>query len=214
MAAATTILAGTAIAGGVAKAASGAKQKRDAKRAARNFRRQELKNVQRNRRISTRGADLAREEMQRGTATSVDALRSGGVRGVVGGTQGVQEANIAGARRIGAGLDEQQVQLDRDIAFDDANIRSMQENRDTQELNAIQQQVNAGNEQMWSGFGDIASGVGGFASAGGFGGGKTAGAGLTPSKPLPSQSSLNSTFAVNNPVFTGSPINPLTGLPY
>lgn len=214
MAAATTILAGTAIAGGAAKAIGGAKAKRDAKRAARNFRRQELKNVSRNRRISTRGAELAREETQRGTATTVDALRSGGVRGVVGGTQGVQEANNATARRIGANLDEQQVQIEREQAADEARIRQIQENRDNMELGNIQNQMNAANEQMWSGFGDIASGIGGFAAGGGFGGGGAAGAGVSASQPIPSRSVLDSTFAINNPVFMGGGINPVTGLPY
>lgn len=172
MAAATTILAGAGLAlgagGSAAKMIGGAKQKRAARRAARNFRRQELRNVNRNRRISTRGADLAREEAARRTATSVEALRSGGVRGVVGGLQGVNEANIRENRRVGRDLDLQQMQLDREIAADDANIRAMQENRDNMELNAIQQQMNAGNQQMYSGMGDLAQVGFGAASSGMF----------------------------------------------
>lgn len=211
MAAATTILAGTAIAGGAAKAISGGRQKRAAKKAARNFRRQELKNVHRNRRISTLGADLATEEMQRGTATTVNALQAGGVRGVVGGVGSVQAANNETARRIGVGLDEQQIGIDRDVAQDDASIRGIRENRDNQELNSIQQQVNAGNQQMWSGIGDMASGVGGLATSGAFGGGNPAEvAGAVNA----TQTVASNPFAVTNPIFTDSPINPITGLPY
>lgn len=166
MAVATTaaIAAGVGIAGGIGKAASGRKMMRDAKRAARNYRRQELKNVNENRRISTLGANLAREEAARGTATSVEALRSGGVRGVVGGMGAVQAANNQQARAIGAGLDQQQVQLDREIAADDARIRDMQEQRENQDLAAIQSQVNAGQQTMMSGIGDIAQAGFGMAS--------------------------------------------------
>lgn len=174
MAAATTILAGAGLAlgagGSVAKMIGGAKQKRAARRAARNFKRQELRNVNEGRRISTRGADLAREEAARRTATSVEALRSGGIRGVVGGLSGVNEANIAESRRVGRDLDLQQMQLDRDIATDEANMRAIQENRDNQELAAIQAQMNAGNQQMYSGMGDLAQVGFGAATSGLFGG--------------------------------------------
>lgn len=173
MAVATTaaIAAGIGVAGGIAKAASGRKMMRDAKRAARNYRRQELKNVNRNRRVSTLGAELAREEAARGTATSVEALRSGGVRGVVGGLGAVQAANNQQSRAIGAGLDEQRVQLDREIAADDARIRAMQEQREQQDLAAIQSQVNAGQQTMYSGIGDIAQAGFGAATLGAMGGG-------------------------------------------
>ena len=40
----------------------------------------------------------------------------------------------------------------------------MQEQRESNELAAIQGQVNAGNEQMFRGFGDVASGFGAFAT--------------------------------------------------
>lgn len=160
MAAATTILAGAGtalgIGGSIGKAIGGAKQKRAARRAARNFKRQELRNVNRGRRISTRGAEIQKEMAAQRTATSVEALRSGGVRGVVGGLGQVNNANIRQSQAIGANLDQQQVQLDREIAADEARIRAMQENRDNMELNAIQQQMNAGNQQMYSGIGDAA----------------------------------------------------------
>lgn len=160
MAAATTLIAGAGLAmssvGGASKMIGGARQKRAARNAARQFRRQELRNVHEGRRVSTRGAELATEEMARRTVTSMEALRSGGVRGVVGGVGAVNDANIRQSGVIAADLDRQQTLLDRDIAQDDARIQSMQEARDNMELNAIQQQMNAGNEQMYSGFGDIA----------------------------------------------------------
>lgn len=211
-----TTLGAISVAGGIAKAVSGSKQKRDAKRAARNFRRQELKNYSRERRISTEGAELALEEMQRGTAATTAALSAGGVRGVVGGAGAVQAANNTTARQIGASLDEQQVALDRDIAAEDERIRAIQENRDYQELSAIQGQVNAGNEQMWGGIGDVAQGVGGLANAGVFGGTTptTTTPGVTAQGVPDAKPGLGSVFGVTNPIFTARPINPVTGQPY
>lgn len=173
--AAATVATGIAAAGAVSKIIGGAKQLRDAKRAARNFRRQELLNINRDRRISTRSEDLAREELIRNTGTSVDALRSGGIRGVVGGVGNLQESNINSARRIGASIDAKQERLNDQIAQDEARIRSIQENRDNQELAAIQTQRNAATQQLNSGIGDIAQIGSSLATGGIFGKGEQKG---------------------------------------
>lgn len=227
MAAATTILAVTglalAISGGIGKISSGAKQVRDAKRAAKKFRRQEIRNAHRDRRISTRGAELQREEMQRGTATTVDALQAGGIRGVVGGVGKVQAANNLSSWQIGAGLDQQQVALEESKARDEAYMRQMQEKRDDAELANIQAQMNAGHQTKASGWGDIAQSTGSAASTSAFD--KKA---VAPPADLPPQNpfsvSSSNPFEVTNPLFTGDftqaqsasnvLINPNTGLPY
>jgi hypothetical protein len=212
---AATVIAGTALLMGAAKGISGAKQKRDGKRAARRFTRQSLKNTQTNRRVSTMGADLAREENARATASTVDALQAGGIRGAVGGAAGVVGASNNNSRRIGANLDAQQMEIDSAVAADEQRIRAIQEGRDNQELNNIQQQVNAGNQQMWSGIGDAASGISGFAAAGGFEKGGLKGA--TTSEQMNNfQMGANASrgFGLATSAFTGAPINPITGLPY
>jgi hypothetical protein len=158
------IIAGVSAAGGIAKTISGAKRAKAVKMAQARFKRQEMSNVNEGRRISTRGADLANEQNARGMATSADALRSGGVRGVVGGMQGLQEAANNNANQIGAGLDQQQVQLDRDFAQDEVRIQNTKEQRDTAELSTMQQQANAANQDIWSGIGDVAGAVGGMAA--------------------------------------------------
>ncbi|WZE63591.1 virion structural protein [Maribacter phage Panino] len=211
---AATILAGVAIVGGAAKAISGASQKRNGKRAAARFKRQRLKNTQEGRRVSTLGADLAREEQARATASAVDALQSGGIRGSIGGVGDVVQANSEMERRIGVDLDRQQIDIDRAVAADEARIQAIQEGRDTQELNNIQQQVNAGNQQMWSGFGDMAAGAGGLASSGAFSGG--AGSNPAPAQSVtPTSTQMNSAFGSYGSAFgSQSVINPLTGKPY
>ena len=158
------IIGGISAAGGIAKSISGAKRAKAVKQAQARFRRQELSNVNEGRRISTRGADLANEQNARGMATSTEALRSGGVRGVVGGMQGVQEAANNSANQIGAGLDQQQVQLDREVAQDEQRIRDMQEQRDNSELTAMQQQLDAANQDIWSGVNTVAGAAGGLAA--------------------------------------------------
>lgn len=173
------ILGGAAIAGGAAKSITGAKQAKKARQAARNYQRRELRNVNEGRRISTLGSELAREEAARRNATSLEALRSGGVRGVVGGVGAVNEANIRQSRQIAADLDRQQMALDRDIARDEQRIQQMQEQRERDDLAALQGQVNAGNQQMFSGFGDIASGIGGIAT------------GMTSANPTPNVNPTN-----------------------
>lgn len=164
LATSAAIIGGISAAGGIAKTISGAKRAKAVKQAQARFRRQELSNVNEGRRISTRGADLANEQNARGMATSADALRSGGVRGVVGGMQSVQEAANNNANQIGAGLDQQQVQLDREVAQDEARIQAMQEQRDNAELQAMQAQANAAQQDIWSGIGDIAGAAGGMAA--------------------------------------------------
>lgn len=213
---AATVIAGVTAIAGAAQAISGAKQKRDGKRAARRFKRQVQKNTAENLRVSTLGADLAREEGARATASTVDALQAGGVRGAVGGAANVVGANNENSRRIGAGLDMQQRRIDEAIAADERRIQGVQENRDNAELNNIQQQVNAGNQQMWSGLGSVASAAGGFAAAGGFESGGLAG--NTTAQQMSNfnmgANSVRGFGKIDNSVFTGNDIDPRTGLPY
>jgi hypothetical protein len=160
------------LAGSASQIIGGAKQKRAALKAAREFQRQELKNYAEGRQVSTLGATLAREEMARQTAAGIGALQAGGIRGVVGGIGALQEANTRGARQIGAELDIQQQQLDREVMAENQAIRQMQEQRDVQELNAIQAQMNAGEQMQQAGIGGIAQtalSIGSMAAGGVFG---------------------------------------------
>jgi hypothetical protein len=59
------ISGGLGVVSGLSQMISGSKEKRDAQRALENYQRQQLKNVQENRTVSTLGSDLQREEQQR-----------------------------------------------------------------------------------------------------------------------------------------------------
>lgn len=170
MAAATTAIAGAGAvigaAGGIAKMISAGKQKRETKKAIRKFNRerQKITNAQEGRRISTRGAEVALDEQARLAATSLDTLASGGVRGVVGGVGAVGAQNRAVTSQIGAGLDQQQVQLDREMALGEEKRMRMQEARDAQEQQLLYGQLNAAQQDQMSGLGDIAGSAFGAAT--------------------------------------------------
>jgi hypothetical protein len=145
------IIGGVSAAGGIYQAFEGAKQKRDAANALRNLEIPELKNAYADLQVSTLGADLQREEGARQFATGVDALRSGGVRGIVGGIGQLNAQQNLMNRQISADLDAQQKQLDLARVEDDARIRAMREQRYTGDVAALSSQVSAGQQEMMQG---------------------------------------------------------------
>lgn len=157
MAAATSIaMAGVGLLGSGYQVIKGAKDARDSKNYLKNYQRQELGNVAEKLQVSTLGADLQREEQARLAATQVDTLAGAGARGVLGGLGRVEAGNQMTSRQIAADLDEQQKQIDQMRAQDEANIRSMQEQREMQDIAGLSSQYNAGNQMMWQGIGGVA----------------------------------------------------------
>ena len=152
------VIAGISVAalGSAAQIMSGAKRAKQANKALRNFQRQELKNVTKGMRVSTMGAEMQTREAQRRFATSVDALRSGGVRGLVGGMGQVEQQQQMQQQQIAAGLDQQQVSIDRMAAQDEANMRQMREQRDNQAIQGMGAELAAGRAQVSAGIQGIA----------------------------------------------------------
>ena len=152
------IATGTAIALGISAAASGVQavsglsRKRKAQKALKNFQRQELQNVTKDMRVSTLGAELQAREQARRFSTSVDALRSGGVRGVVGGLGRQEMVQQMGTQRIAADLDRQQTRIQMMRAQDEARIRSMQEQRESGAVRGLGMEIASGDAQMQQGF--------------------------------------------------------------
>lgn len=163
---AIAIGAGVAAAGGAAQAISGAARARRAKKAIDSFQRQDLNNAFSDMRVSTLGAELQTEEAQRRFATSVDALASGGVRGLVGGLGRQEQLQQQSQRAIAAGLDMQQTQIDRLRAQDEVRLRQMQESREEQQLGALYGELAAGRQGVQAGLGSIVQAGGSFAAAG------------------------------------------------
>lgn len=169
------VSAGVGLLGGFAQTLAGARQKRQAKQAAENFRRQDLRNFARETSLATTGARFQQQEQARVTGDSLEALRSGGTRGL-GAVGGVVAANNNQNQAISADLDRQRAAREQAIAQGETSLQNMRESREQQELQALQQQMNAGNEQMWQGIGGMANSLGSFASMG-MGGGAAGQAG-------------------------------------
>jgi hypothetical protein len=178
------LAAGISFAGGAFKTLMGGLQASKAKRAMDNFQRQKLKNVTEGMRVSTLGAQLQTQEAQRRFATSVDALRAGGVRGLVGGLSQVDQQQAQVQRQISADLDRQQMAIEQMRAQDQATIRNMQEERESFDYQMLAGQRAAGRQAIYSGVGDMVS-DGAFAAMNMEGeDGDTGGTGSLPPKPL------------------------------
>lgn len=151
--------AAVAVAGGAYQAISSAKQARDAKDALENLKIPEAKNIAEGLQVSTLGADLQREELGRQYATGVDALRSGGIRGVIGGLGTLNAQQNLANKQIGADLDMQQRQIDQIRAQDEQRIQGIQEQRYQNDVAALSSQFSAGQQGMMQGISGVAQGV-------------------------------------------------------
>ena len=155
------VLLGISAAASLAQTISGLSRRSRAKRLLEDFERQELKNVADQLKVSTLGAELQSQEAQRRFATSVDALRSAGVRGVVGGLPAVEAQQQRLQRQIAADLDRQQKQIDLIRAQDEARIRQIQEQRESMEIAGLGSEMAAGSREFQTGL----SGLGQTATA-------------------------------------------------
>lgn len=135
---------------------SGLSRKSKAKKALANFQRQELRNVTEGLRVSTLGAELQTQEAQRRFSTSVDALRSGGVRGLVGGLGRQEQLQQVQQQRISADLDRQQMAIDQMAAQDEARIRNMVEARESSAIAGLGQEISQGRNQAMAGAAGLA----------------------------------------------------------
>jgi hypothetical protein len=151
--------AAVAVAGGAYQAISSAKQAKDAKNALNNLKTPELTNVYKDLQVSTLGADLQKEELGRQFSSGVDALRSGGIRGIVGGLGALNSQQNTANRQIGADLDMQQKQIDQLIAQDEGRIQNIKEQRNQADVAALSSQYNAGQQGMMQGISGMAQGV-------------------------------------------------------
>jgi hypothetical protein len=147
----TAIALGVSAAASAASAASGAARAKKAKKALEKFQRQELKNVTKGMKVSTLGAQLQTQEAQRRFATGVDALRSGGVRGVVGGLGVMEQQAQTQQQAIAADLDRQQQAIDQMSMQDEATIRAMQEQRESSQIAGIGSEIAAGRQLVNAG---------------------------------------------------------------
>lgn len=141
-----------------------------------NFEWQDLSNPYKDLAISTAGSDLATENLATNTATAVNALRSGGTRGIVGGVGRVQANANQVNKEIAANLDAQQKNKDYAAAGQDVNNQSMIEKRQGDELAGYGNMMDVGMDMQSNGMGDLVAAGGALdnvamlAATGGFSG--------------------------------------------
>jgi len=137
----------------IINAISAGKKRKKANKALQNLQTPELTNVAENLQVSTRGADLRTQEAGRNTASSVDALKRGGARALIGGIGNVQANNNAVNAEIGANLDEQQKDIDRMVAEDERRIQGAKEQRYQNDVAGLSSQIDSANDmqnQAWA----------------------------------------------------------------
>ena len=100
------------------------------------------------------------DQSSRTTATMVDALRQGGIRGIFGGLPKVQAYNNKTSMDMRNYLDAQQIGIDKDYAVDEMRLRQIRENRDNQNIAGLSSGIDAANQDMWSGITGAANSLG------------------------------------------------------
>jgi len=151
------ILMGISAVASLAQTISGISRRSKAKSALENYQRQTLKNVTDGLKVSTLGAELQTQELQRRVATSIDALRSGGTRAVVGGLPVVESQQQRAQQQVAADLDRQQQRIDMMMAQDEARIRQIQEQRESMEIAGLGSEMAMGSQMTQAGLGGLSS---------------------------------------------------------
>jgi hypothetical protein len=162
MAALTTaaiVAGGAAVAGGAFQAISGANQARSAQQALDNLKVPELKNITEGMKVSKMGNQLKVDNANQRFSQNVDTLRSGGIRGVIGGLQSANDQAKQTDLEVAADYNKQENDIAQMAAEDDARIRAMQEQRYQSNVAALSSQVNAGKAQQMQGISGALQGI-------------------------------------------------------
>ena len=179
MAAATTVLAATSLGLGAAKSiadiSAGSKRMKEGKRAVSEAMasRQTLTNAYEGMSVPTSPYEMQRQEIQRNSATAVDALSKGGVRGVVGGVGAITSSTQQSMAQLGSMFEQALFNLNTMKANDEARIQQMKEQRTMDDLGYARSEVAYGRQQMQAGFDtgiDTAASGAEYGLAGGFDG--------------------------------------------
>jgi hypothetical protein len=168
MAAATAIIGGIALAGGLAQTGKGIADSRKANRLLNNYERQDLYNSYSDIQISTEGFDIAREESARTTNTFTNLAAMGGSRAINANISKIYAQNTQANRTAVAALDSQYTDRNFMIAKENARIQDMYENRELLDLQGIGSFMQAGRETTFNGMSAMQSSLGYMANNGVF----------------------------------------------
>lgn len=172
MAISTAAVGGISAIGGIAKFFEGQQMQHDAQNFIKNFKPQELQNPYEHQQVSQLGSNLATEQNNIGAASNTQALRQGGTRALVAGLGQIEANTNKVNRENGANLDQQQKDINKNIAAQDVANQATVEQRQQAQLQGYGQMLSVGNQMKYGGIADIANGVGAAGTA--FGGAQEA----------------------------------------
>ena len=213
MAAASTIIAAGSAAlsagTGIAGAISQGKQARKYQEQIENYERQTLVNPYADLQVSTLGADRQREDLARTMTTYGNLASLSGTRGIASLLPNLTQTQNDQTAKIAANLDEQEKQRQQLIAQGDAQVQSMQENREQNDLLGLGNAYQTAKSNQAQSMGMIAQGLGtlGYAAANGvFGGNQTIGGGIGKVTDTPAEISRVPAISTvqNNPTMNGN----------
>ena len=163
--------AGTGLAGYLSQG----KQARQYQEQIQNYERQKLVNPFAGLQVSTLGADRQREDLNRTMTTYGNLASLSGTRGIASLLPNLTQTQNDQTAKIAANLDEQEKQRQQLIAQGDAQVQSMQENREQNDLLGLGNALQTARANQAQSMGMIAQGLGtlGYAAANGVFGGKS-----------------------------------------
>jgi len=135
------------------------KQKKDAKNAINDFKRQDLVNSYENIQLATLQADQQTEANTSNMASSIDVLQRGGTRAVIGGIPRVNEQNILLQNIISQDLQRQDAERSQLIAKGESDIMAIREGRESNALLGLGQQLQTARQDSASGIASAFSSV-------------------------------------------------------
>lgn len=141
------------------------KKEKEAKKAAEEYERQQLKNPYEDLQVSTLGAELQQQNLNNQVSTAADVLRAGGSRAVLGGLPTLYDNVIQANNQIAAGLDQQYNQNQQIAAQGNAMVQNMTEQREQQDLLGIGNAINTARQEYNQGLSNTIKSVYNVASA-------------------------------------------------
>ena len=214
MAAASTIIAGSAAAlsagTGLAGAISQGKQAKNYQKQIENYQRQTLVNPYADLQVSTLGADRQREDLARTMTTYGNLASLSGTRGIASLLPNLTQTQNDQTAKIAANLDEQQKQIDQLKAQGEMQVQGMTEQRENNDLLGLGQAYQTSRANQAQSMGMIAQGLGtlGYAAANGVfnGSGSTGGSGIGNIVDTPAQISRTPAISTvqNNQTLNGN----------
>lgn len=197
------IAAGLSAAGGIAQASAGRKTQEAAQLALDSYQRQDLTNYAENLKVRTEAQDFKAQQYDKTFATALDVLQSSG--NFTSATNLVQQ-NLTAKRELANDIQQQRNRLDQLKLQEQARIRSLQEQRERDDLAGIGAQYQFGAQQKAQGqqaaigaFGQLAS----LGIQGGFGGGnvntQATGTPLAQNAPTVAPNNTNPVFQQGTP---------------